>query len=367
MEVKLSDLYDFSTLRIPETRQNIIVIGDFLKDLDDEHTLCGLAGLQKLGFIDLRCVVANLAPAELRARGARGTLDKLKLEYVPVGVGLPVFEGKTYPYEENIPYLSKKEAVNSNGAALIIQSMIMCPDKSVTLILQSGMTDAAKLLANYSETFVRKVKEVVIMGGVKTEGNEINLSVDGMLSPNNANNNSFDMMSAVWLYRQLQRQNIPMIITTREVAYAAQVPFSAYDEFEKTGNPVGICLKNRQLPSMQHLWEAACSQPGSSIRGTLPDDRDREWFIKVFCSGKDPGIEANGNIWPYIGFFNLYDPANLYAAIPELRDRFLKPTVVRIDKTDHLVIGVSSTEHGVQNPAEFAKFMVSIELLGLQE
>ena len=361
----MRELFDFTVLEKPKTPHNLIIIGDFLKDLDDEHSLCGVAGLSKLGFVSLKCVIGNLAPAELRARGAKGTLKMLGMDDVPVGIGTPVFEGKSYPYEAQIPYLADREEVISNGERLLVSELIDCPDKSVILVLQSGMTDAAKLLELYPTLFTKKIKTVAIMGGVETEGNSVKLMSDGHMTPNNANNNSFDMMSAIWLYNQLQRLNIPTVITTREVAYAAQVPFSAYNEYEQTGNPVGVCLKNRQLPSMQHLWEAACSPAGDAIRGTLPDDRDRSWFIKVFCNGKDPGIEDGGNIWPYVGYFNLYDPANLYAAIPELRDHFLKPTVVRVRDTDQLVIGVSSIEHGVLDVKEFAKFMVDIELLGL--
>ena len=40
-----------------------------------------------LGLFDLRAVVANLCPAFARAKLARGTLDSLGLEEVPVGIG----------------------------------------------------------------------------------------------------------------------------------------------------------------------------------------------------------------------------------------------------------------------------------------
>jgi inosine-uridine nucleoside N-ribohydrolase len=363
----MENAFDFSKLRKRKTPQKIIMIGDFLKDLDDEHALCGMAGLIKLGLVEPLCVVANLDPAELRARGAAGTLEKLGLDYVPVGIGEPVYKGKSHPYETNIPYLAERYKLVSNGKRLMVSKLMNCPDKSVTLILQSALTDAEALFVLYPNLTSAKIKNVVIMGGVETIGDEVKLNDKGMMVPNNANNNSFDMLSANWLFSILQERNIPMTIVTREVAFAAQVPFSAYDEMEKTGNPVAMCLKNRQKPMVQNFWEASCSPAGSAIRGTLPADRDRAWFVKAFCDGKDPGIEGNGDIWPHVGRLTLYDPANLYAAVPSLRSRFFKPKVVRVDNTNHLVIGVSKTEHGVKNPSLFAKFMVDIEILGLQK
>jgi len=362
----VTNRFDFSVLKRPAVPHNVIIIGDFLKDLDDEHSLCGIAGLTKLGFVSLKAVVANLAPAELRARGAKGTLNTLGLSSIPVGVGFPIIEGDVDPYEANLPYLASSDEVNPSGTYFLVKTLLQCPDDSVILVLQSGMIDATVLLSMYRNLVMDKVKIVAIMGGVETDREKVILCDDGMMIPNNANNNSFDMQSAIRLYWLLQSLNIPMVVTTREAAYAAQVPFKAYDEFEETGNPIGACLKNRQLPSMQHLWEAACSPAGSKIRGTLPDDRNRKWFVRVYCDGVDPEIGSTDSIWPYVRCFNLYDPTNLYAAIPELREYFLKPHIVHVGETDHMIVGLSKQNNGVVNPEQFSKFMVDIELLGLQ-
>jgi len=345
----------------------VAVIGDFLKDLDDEHTLCGLAGLVKLGWVRVLAVVGNLAPADLRARGAKGTLKMLGLGSVPVAVGLPVFEGKQYPYEAKVPYLSEPDEVELDGQALLVRTLRRAEDKSVILILQSGLTDAAALLRDHEELFKAKVMRVAIMGGVEVENDALRLDTLGRLVANNANNNEFDKPAAVWLYERLQEVGVPMVITMRDLAYAAQVPFSAYDRMEATGNPVGECLKNRQMPALQHLFEAACSPAGSEIRGTLPADRNRAWVVKVFCAGVDPEIEDGGEIWPYVGSFNLYDPSNAYASIDDLQQQFLIPTVHVYNGVTNLVFGLSPKNNGVKSVTEFADFMVEIECLGLQK
>lgn len=355
---------DFSRygLSVPEMPLDVMAIMDTLRDLDDEHSLCGLTGLQKLGFTNLKCVVANLSPAQIRALATKGTLKTLGLSNVPVGVGTAVYEGKFYPYEASVPYLADSAEIESDGESLLVRTLENSKDNSIVLVLQSGLTDAANLLRNHEKLFVRKVKQVAIMGGVETHCNE----VFGCLEANNANNNSFDPVSADWLYTRLQQVRVPMIITTREVAYAAQVPFSAYERLEATGNPIGKCLKERQLPALQNLFEQACSPEGSDRRETLPADRDRAWFVKVFCAGVDPEVEDCGNILPYLGCFNLYDPSSLYAAIPVLRARFLDPYEVIVSGMKHLVVGVSKERNGVKNPTEFANFMIDIEVFGLE-
>lgn len=346
--------------------EKLIIIGDFLKDLDDEHTLIAAVELERQGLIEILCVVGNLAPANMRARGAKGTLQVLGRGDIRVGVGLPVFEGKAYPYETEIPYLASETDVDP-GYELLVSTLEAQEDASVTLLLISGLTDAAKLVVTSGNLLKRKLERVVIMGGVEIEDGEVKLDSFGFMVPNNANNNSFDMTSAIFLYNKLQELEIPMTIVTREVAYSSGVPFAMYDKLVETGNPVGECLRNRQKPSLQHLWEAACSEPNSDLRGTLPNDRDRAWFLKVFCGGELPEVIPGNDIWPFVKTFNLYDPTALYAAVPSIRDRFYDPTPVVVNNTIHNVIGVSPKVHGVKDVRAFIAFMVETEVKGLSK
>ena len=344
--------------------EKLIIIGDFLKDLDDEHTLIAAVELERQGLIEILCVIGNLAPASMRARGAKGTLQTLGRGNVPVGVGLPVFEGKAYPYESEIPYLAPETDVEP-GYELMVRTLEAQEDESVTLLLISGLTDAAKLVVTAGHLLNAKLKGVVIMGGVEVEDESVKLNEFGFMTPNNANNNSFDMTSAIFLHQKLQELGIPMTIVTREVAYSSGVPFAMYDKLVGTGNPVGECLRNRQKPSLQHLWEAACSGPNSELRGTLPNDRDRAWFLKVFCGGEIPENIPGNDIWPFVKTFNLYDPTALYAAVPSIRDRFYEPTHVVVNNTIHNVIGVSQKAPGVRDIRSFIEFMVETEVKGL--
>lgn len=65
----------------------VVVITDLGEDYDDLTALTVLKELHRLGLIQLRAVVANLVPADKRARLARAVLDSLRLQDVAVARG----------------------------------------------------------------------------------------------------------------------------------------------------------------------------------------------------------------------------------------------------------------------------------------
>ena len=367
---------DIPTREIPHP---VIIIGDFLKDLDDEHALIGAVGLMRRGLIDIKCVVANSYPSDVRARGAKGTLQQLGFPLIPVAAGyeqLNTTPACANPYETDVPYLAAIEDIECNielrGTPLLVRTLQECADRSVILVLNSAMTDAYQLIQHDESLFCAKILHVAIMGGIRTSEGDENWfdrdEVTGYVNPNNAANNAFDMESAEGLYAALQRLNVPMLVTMRSLAYATQVPFRLYDALERTGHVVGQCLKRRQQPALQKLWQSACASAGSEERGQLPQDRTRTWFVTVFCGGEDPPIpDGAEGIWSHVHTFNLYDPANLYVAIPELYFHFFFDAIP-IDRDGmHAVLGLSDLRCGVVDREAFVTFMQEIEVEALLE
>lgn len=350
--------------------QKIIMIGDFGKDLDDEHALVLAAGLQRMGLIELIAVVANLEPAAIRARLARGTISQLGLTRIPVGIGTPCFKGGTdLRHETDVPYLAPANAV-FDGHRILVDRIGWEDDHSITLVLNSGLTDAAWLFMEAPDLFTQKIASVVIMGGVIPDGDCVALDESGFMQAwigkNGAANNTFDEASALFLYRACQEYRVPLTVLMREAAYACQIPFAIYDRLVATGNPIGACLRDRQKPAMQALWQAANAPSGSPLRGKLPVSRDRAWFVQTFCDGTDPYIGNDGDIWPFMGRFQLYDPMNVVAAIPTLRERFYEPIEVVVKDTTHRVIGLTKARHGVKDVEGLRSFFIETEVVALE-
>ena len=365
--------------------RRFVIVGDFGKDLDDEDTVLlatgeerhrrqtmlqffNTAGSRTQDLFELRSVVANLAPPIKRAQLAKGTLKLLGQPKVPVGIGTDCKNSPNGHDHEfaKVTYMADVSELE-DGRELLVRTFKEAEDASLTLVLISGMTDIAAILREHGDLVKAKVESVAIMGGVEVEKgtNNVVIDKDGFMVPDSAANNKFDMDSAIYTYRRIQELGIKMVILTRAAAYACKVPRSFYDELAATGHPVGIKLRDSQQGSIESLWQRACLPAGDEGRAKLPDRCDKDWFCNTFCGGKGKDRTGADSIWDLIQSFNLYDPMTLIAAIPELRERFYDPTIVKVGETEHLIIGVTDALPGVKDPEALAEYMLKRCLLSL--
>lgn len=339
--------------------RDLFVITDPGRDQDDEDVLVMLNRMIRLEILRVLGVVANLAPAQQRARLAKGSLDLLGQTDIPVGIGTgclqPDDDGLEYQFA--VGYLAEHDKVR-DGKELILETLRQARPKSIVLLLISGLTDAAAVLREYHYLFNTAVRRVVIMGGVLEENGLPKLDAEGRMQPDmTAQNHSFDKESTAFLYRQLQDMGIPITVVSRHAAVAAKVPRSVYDEMSDTGHPIGKRLLEAQKKAIEELWRRANLKADDAGRHGLPARCDRQWFLTAFCGGKGADKKPEDSIWDLIETFNLYDPATLVACIPNLREHFYAPSVVEVHGVEHLVIGVSAKSHNVRVPSELAEFL----------
>merc|ERR1719201_2389935 len=192
------------------------------------------------------------------------------------------------------------------------------------------------------------------MGGVEVDGGQtVKRDERGLMMPDSANNNTFDMEAAKNLYRELQLDGVPLTIVTRFAAYAAKLPLTVYDSMAETGHPVGARLQKAQKHSLEHLWKRCCMPEADKDREGLPGRCDKAWFSKVFLNGQGMDRTGRDSIWDLTGTFQAYDPVAVLAALPGVRDRFLAPHAVAVEDrsgtiTFHEVVGLSDSVTGVQ-------------------
>ncbi|MBY0552239.1 MAG: hypothetical protein K2W95_33475 [Candidatus Obscuribacterales bacterium] len=357
---------------------SLIIVGDFGKDMDDENTLilsdgvhrhqfCTTEGSRKQELFEMFAVVANLAPAMQRAKLAKGTLKLLNRPSVPVGVGTDCGlrkEGHDHEFA-NVPYMACEDEV-VDGSELLVKSLERCADGSAIILLISGLTDTANLLREHADLVKQKAAVIAIMGGVEQKDNQVTLDADGYMVPDSAANNKFDMDAAKYVYRRFQELGIPMVILTREAAYAAPVPRDLYDRMAATGHPVGVKLRDTQKTAIQDVWFRANLAADDERRNKLPERCNKQWFCNTFCGGK--GMERNGNdeIWDLILCFQLYDPMTLVAAIPGLAERFFEPVAITVNGVVHKIIGVSKTVNGVKDADGLVDFMTTCFISSLE-
>jgi len=349
-------------------KPKLIFISDPGQDLDDEMTFIMLRHLVEARMVEVLGIVATLAPAFDRARLTRGTLDTLGLHSVPVGLGSDggdiqgVHKADTFVKWAQ-PYMPPRHSsVFEPGRSLLYRLFQQAEPKSLTVVVIASLKDIALFIREESQLFEAKTREVVVMGGAEPWEN----TPDNVLKPDTSHNQEFDKAASAFLFERCQACNVPLILVSRWAAYASKVPRSCYDELAALGSWVGCRLRNAQRASIEALWNRACGT-GAEEREGLPERCDRTWFLKTFCDG-DPasGRKRGDTIWDLLTGFMQYDTIATLVAVPELRERFFKPTIVNgPNGTKNMVVGVSETDHNIAHPQELEKFLQTGFINGL--
>lgn len=349
-----------------------VVMGEYGTDPDEIASAILTAYLARQGLLDPLAFIGNHAHALKRSQNIKFVLNSLGLPHVPVGMGEHGFGASSKEYETDPRFLAPVSQLQ-RGRETLRWTLEHAEDSSVVLVLNSGFTDAVWLWMDQPSLFLRKVREVVIMGGVEVDGDEPALTSEGFMipsiGPKGAANNNFDPGATQHLYDLVQRHGIPSVITTRHAAGACKLPFGFYKAIAATGNPVGVRLNEKQAQAIRSLWQRANEPADTPLRGELPLRCDRNWFIGFFCGGNDPGIGAgNGadtrdgdpdDIVPHMASVALYDALNLVFAIPSLREQHGDPTYVEVKGARHALYGISPELPGIRGGDSLRDFMQS--------
>merc|ERR1719183_743062 len=189
------------------------------------------------GYLDVRGVIATLAPAHDRARLCRGTLNLLGMAKVPVGVGTDggdtVGKHSATPFDHGarsyMPSANSEEAMMIEpGRKLLGRLYEEAEVHSLTLLIVASFKDGALFLRDNEALFVQKTKEVVIMGGVEPtfydstlKSTDIYELPDGTyLENDSAHNQQFDQVATRFFFTRCQDLGIPLVILSRWAAYA---------------------------------------------------------------------------------------------------------------------------------------------------
>jgi len=348
--------------------ENTVVLTDIGRDSDDMMALVLGSRLVRDRTMDIKGVVSTLTPASRRAQLARYTLDMVGLSDVPVGVGsnIPSLgEDQVHPYEfRGLPYRTEQKVT---GSQIFERTLRQVGDHSLNFLVIASFTDLSLYLArtqDAQELFRKKVKNVIIMGGVAVDDGQVIRNGKGFFIPDTSANYQFDPEAAASAFDFFQASNIPMTLVSRHAVNAAQLPRETLDTLGETGHPVGQWLKNVSEEGFNSLWERS-NLPADDPSRALPARCDRAWFITTFCGGEQ--VQPGDPIWPHIKSISVYDPIAMLAVSPSLSETFFAPTEVLTMGTQHRIIGVSPEQTGVKNPGELQSFIRNGLVRALQE
>ena len=340
----------------------IIVVTDIGRDVDDEYCLVLLSALKRMHLLNPIAVITTLAPEEKRAHLARGVLDSLGMPGVPVGVGTAggVVEGvelEVYPAD----YARPCSCVVKDGIQLMVEGLRASPDKSVQLLVIAAFTDVATLMQKHEELFLQKVKELVVMGGLKPFDD-----ASEFVEPDTAYNNNCDMEAASYVYQRCQELRIPTLTISRYAAYGCPIAVAVLESLCETEHMVAHNIRTTSVTSINSLWKKVNYAEDDPRREKLPARCDRTWFCRTFFGTDDTDKDSEESIWSLLENLNMYDPLALMACVPAFRETNFLWDTKYVNGTPHSIAGVSQTQNGIIDATGMSDEMAAIFGLGFR-
>lgn len=286
----------------------IVVITDLGKDYDDLAALTVLKEFHRLGLIELRAVVANLNPADKRARFARAALDSLGLRGIPVAHGT---RGSPEDHEELAHEFSEfslsREVPKQDGQALLLEVYENAKEKGekLHLLCLSSLQDIDEFAQKHSQLVRECTAEVHMQGGNY-------ISSEGKLEPDSkAANNRFNWEAAAGLHSFIQANALPSHTYTKIAAFAAPLTSDVFVELEATGHPIGAYMRRVQVEQDLAFYKRACeSDPEKRFAPFM----DQNWFLanktdwhQRAQAEEDHALPTGKEVIPYLTKIVLYD------------------------------------------------------------
>lgn len=233
----------------------------------------------------------------------------------------------------------------------------------VCLVVTGRLGSALEFAKTHPKLFREKTTTVVHIGGanvvtVRSSSNSDGTSESGreILEPDpEAQSNQYDMDSARAFYTLLQDTLlVPMMIISRHAIKAVKVPIALFSCLDKHGGSKGKELYGEQRQSVETLWEAAVSPPGSQRRSVinagapLPDECNKSWYVSTFTRGKTPKVD--GDIMNLHSHFYVYTSLAILACLTSFRKKALSPYTIPGRTVNHAIIGMDQEQTGIKDP-----------------
>lgn len=336
---------EFNTKKAAQP-ENIIFFTDPGRDPDDVAAMEMFGALKSSGHANLLASICTHGEDAIRLQRAqlnKGVLNEFGLGDTPVAVG----GSYAYPADAKVlgdhnkllkpdaaHLMADASTVRTDAQQVLLESLEAAPDKSVTLLAIAGQTDVAELVASQPELVQQKVKQVVVMGGAKTDASgKVELDADGFVQADTvAYNNTANQTAANQLFRQTQELGITLKLLNRDAAAAAATNPGFYDGAAETGNDVAAYLKKIAIGSLNGLYN-------NLLKGAIPG-RDVKWFFSFFTDRKIDDAEQAAimseqrpfdTVKPEISKLNLYDPMTLLACFDATNGTLFAPSTINQD------------------------------------
>ncbi len=368
-----------------KTKRTIVIFCDISVDTDDLAAILMIACKQGYNVVIVCCGKDPLK----KARYAQGVVDTLSQRGLDVS-HIQILAGTDCNVKEEtlehqfapLPFeMSEESDINTNWEEFLYEVLLNSSAKSVMVLGIGPMTDLCKFMFQNSALVKQKVNSLSLMCDVDVSSGQINDDW-GLPMYGGANNGTFDAKATPALYAKMFEEEffIKTIILSNIATSQCKIGYQFYNDLVKQSDnhPIAEVFTAKQQAGLKHLWQRCASSEATSLRGSLPLDRNSHWFNTVFCSGLIPEKEYGNLDFDPIGYlietrqeavvkFQLYDAMALLALLLSIENHdkyleFFNP--VKVNNLD--IIGFDKDNNGVLNPKSILEEIFSLMLQSLQ-
>jgi len=326
------------------SKTHVIVCADIGHRASDEYMLSVAAALQKMGTLKLVSVIAVSPPQLVRADIARGALDSLMLSNVPVAYsGVVSISSKAVSAATfNADYGKPSAHVNSTGVELLTRALLQAPEKSLVIMGTACLGDVSEVINTHRDLFASKVKQVVVIGSVKSVRRRSFIVPDDF---GGEKNDAF----AKNVYRSCQDLKIPTVTLFKDISRGFPFPSAHVDDLTSSNHFVAMTVQRSEEMHMNGTWELIKQFKQDTKSYRTPKGPDIKSFYKYSLGGKHPNTGQH-NIWPSIKSINLELVLGLLSCIPMYQDAHFRWETHQVKGIDHKVCRHSNATAGIIKP-----------------
>ncbi len=225
--------------KVPE----VLVFTDINHYDDDLAAMVVLSWLAEKGFISLKGIITELGCFEVRRRRAmyaKGALCHLGQPYVRVAPGgdYPLIDEaaeNAYPIDEftNL-FESCGMTILRSGMTFLQEYIKAAKDRNIFILLLAPFYDFAKYIKSTEDAVKRKVKKIVVMGGVQEKRDEA-----GNYLPDPACFNfKIGAPAAEQVFAYAQEKDVRLVIVPPQSVKDMQMGYEFLEGLEASKNPV---------------------------------------------------------------------------------------------------------------------------------
>jgi hypothetical protein len=247
-----------------------------------------LAYLHKIKVVEVVLVIANVQPAELRAKAAKFIFEKMGAPDVPVAVGSDSTDKAIKLHDYEFKGIDEIQGTILYRKTTIVEKLeaLEIKKEQCNIIVITSLRDLSELIKQHKSLVKTTISKFFFQGAWKTDHEQ----VETLIPDIQATNNKYNHNTTTYIYNWLRRGNISTYTTTRFSAVKATIDSQVFREAADRGHIAAQYIYKAFGEQERKFYEDAIKPPGERHMLHI----DLGWFTNRHSYWR----KAHGDILP---------------------------------------------------------------------